>query len=128
MKDLDRKIREAIRAEDADLLEGIDDEPSIFEMLMETMCGRNRWLNVLGGVLTLAFLALAVVCAVKFFGAEQDRDMLMWAAGFIVCIAVVGMLKMWYWMEMQKNALVREIKRLELQIARLAGKVRRVDE
>ena len=65
----------------------------------------------MGGIITLIFLALAVVCAVNFFNAEQDRELLMWAAGFIVCFSAVSMLKVWYWMEMQRNALTREIKR-----------------
>jgi uncharacterized membrane protein YciS (DUF1049 family) len=124
MKDLDKKIREAIRAEDPDLVAGFGEEPSIFELLFDTMRGRHRWLNLLGAIFTLAFLALAIVCAVKFFAADEVRDLLMWAAGFVVCFSSVGMMKIWYWLEMQRNATTREIKRLELQIARLAGKLK----
>jgi hypothetical protein len=65
MKDLDKKIREALRKEDAELLADLDDEPSIFEMLMETCRGRHRWLNALGAFWILVFLVLAVVSAVK---------------------------------------------------------------
>jgi hypothetical protein len=32
------------------------------------------------------------------------------------------MLKMYFWMEMNKNVVLREIKRLELQVARLASR------
>jgi hypothetical protein len=34
----------------------------------------------------------------------------------------VAMLKMYFWMEMNKNMLLREVKRLELQVARLASR------
>jgi hypothetical protein len=34
----------------------------------------------------------------------------------------VAILKIWFWMEMHKNAVLREVKRLELQIARLAAR------
>jgi hypothetical protein len=34
------------------------------------------------------------------------------------------MLKVMYWMELNKNAVTREIKRLELQIARLANRMK----
>ena len=44
MNDLNERIREAIRSEDPDLLEGFDEEPSIFELLFDTMRGRHRWL------------------------------------------------------------------------------------
>ena len=124
MKDLNERIREAIRAEDPDLLEGFDEEPSIFELLFDTMRGRHRWLNLLGAIFTLAFMALAIVCAVKFFAADDVRDLLMWAAGFVVFFTSVALMKIWYWLEMQRNSLTREIKRLELQIARLAGKLK----
>ena len=40
-------------------------------------------------------------------------------------MAAVSMLKLWAWMEIEKNCTVREIKRLELQVARLA---QRLDE
>ncbi len=124
MKDLNEKIREAIRSEDPDLLGGIDEEPSIFELLFDTMRGRHRWLNLLGAIITLVFLGLAVFCAVQFFSTDEVRDLLMWATGFIFCALAVSMMKVWYWLEIQRNSLTREIKRLELQIARLAGKLK----
>jgi hypothetical protein len=34
----------------------------------------------------------------------------------------VAMLKMYFWMEMNKNVTLREMKRLELQVARLASR------
>ena len=34
----------------------------------------------------------------------------------------VAMLKMYFWMEMNKNVTLREVKRLELQIARLVSR------
>ncbi len=124
MNVLDDKIREALQQEDAELFEEVGGEPSIFEMLMETCRGRHRWLNMLGAFWTLVFLVLGVVAAVKFFSAEGTRDIVMWAAACIVCVSAVSMLKIWYFLEMHKNALTREIKRLELQIARLAGRLK----
>ena len=125
MNELDKKIQEALRNDDEELLNGLGGEPSLFEMLSETFRGRHRWLNVLGAFWTLVFFLLAIFAAVNFFRAENTRDLLMWAAGFLFCTTAVAMLKVWYWLEMQKNALLREIKRLELQIARLAGRLKK---
>ncbi|MCH8913966.1 MAG: hypothetical protein IIA33_10425 [Planctomycetes bacterium] len=124
MNELDKKIQEALRAEDAELFKDFSEEPSVFEMLMETCRGRHRWLNILGAFWTLVFLVLGIVAAVKFFSAEGTRDIVMWAAACIVCVSAVSMLKIWYFLEMHKNALTREIKRLELQIARLAARIK----
>ena len=124
MSDLDDKIREALRKEDAELLEDFDEEPSVFEMLMETFRGRHRWLVFLTFFWTLVFMTLGVLSVIKFFGAVELRDMLMWAAASAFFLSGVSMMKVWYWMELNKNALTREIKRLELQIARLAGRIK----
>ncbi|MCH8806187.1 MAG: hypothetical protein IH986_08875 [Planctomycetes bacterium] len=124
MSKLDDKIREALRKEDAELLTEFDEEPSVFEMLLDTCRGRHRWLNALGAFWTLVFLVLGILAAVKFFGAESTRDIVMWAAACILCMSAVSMLKVWYFLEINKNALTREIKRLELQIARLAGRIK----
>ena len=43
-----------------------------------------------------------------------------WAVGFVLSFAVVALLKIWFWMVLNRNAVLREVKRLELQLARLA--------
>lgn len=124
MNELDKKIREALQGEDAEWIKQFDEEPSIFEMLLETFCGRRRWLIFLTLVIILVFFALAIFCAVRFFNAIETREMIMWAGASIFFISGVSMMKVWYWMELNKNALTREIKRLELQIARLANRIK----
>ena len=86
--------------------------------------GRRRVLNVLGVFQRVVFSALFIFSAVKCFGAESTRDIVMWAAACILCMTAISMLKIWYFLEMNRNALTREIKRLELQIARLAGRIK----
>jgi hypothetical protein len=124
MKDLDRKIREALQREDAELAREFESEPSVFATLAETFRGRNRWLNVWGAVWMLVFLGVGVFAGVQFFQAETTRDQLLWATTTMLCTVITAMIKVWYWMEMQRNALTREVKRLELQVAHLAGRLR----
>ena len=96
----------------------------IFEMLLETFRGRHRWLNMVGAALTLVFLAMGTVSVVAFFRAEGTRALVMWAAACVMCMSAVAMLKVWYWLELQRIVVMREIKRVELQIARLAARIR----
>jgi len=124
MQDLDKKIVEALRAEDAELFREAGDEPGVFEMLLDTFRGKRRWLNMLGVVVTLTFLALGIASAVAFFRADATRDLVLWASACILCLSAVAMLKVWYWMELQRIVVMREIKRVELQIARLAARIR----
>ena len=124
MNELDKKIREALRAEDAELVDEFDNEPSMFEMLFETFRGKHRWLVFLSIFWTFVFMVLAVLSVIQFFRAEETRDLLMWAAASALFLSGVSMMKVWFWMELNKNAVTREIKRLELQIARLAGRMK----
>jgi hypothetical protein len=124
MNELDKKIREVLHKEDAELFEGFEAEQSLLEMMVDTFRGRHRWLVAMMAVWSLVFFVLAIVTAVKFFGAETTRDIVMWATACVLCMSAVSMLKLWYFLEMNKNALTREIKRLELQIARLAGRIK----
>ena len=124
MKDLDKKIQEALCEEDAELFEEFSEEPSMYEMVIETFRGRYRWMAMVAVFYCIVFIALFIFAGIKFFNAEAMRDMMMWGALCIVCWFAVFMMKVWYWMELNKNALTREIKRLELQIARLAGRIK----
>ena len=124
MNELNKKIKEALREEDAEIFEEFGSEPSIFEMLMETFRGRQRWLVFLMMFWTIVFLVLTVLSVIRFFRAEELRDLLMWAVASVFLVSGVSMMKVWFWMELNKNAITREIKRLELQIARLAGRIK----
>ena len=124
MNELDKKIKEALRQEDAELFEDLGGEPSVFELVIDTFRGKHWWLTVLTIFWSLVFFVLAILSAIKFFNTDDSRDMMMWALAFIFCMMAVSMMKMWFWMEMNKNAITREIKRLELQIARLAGRIK----
>ncbi|MEZ5960449.1 MAG: DUF6768 family protein [Hyphomonadaceae bacterium] len=50
------------------------------------------------------------------------RETVIWTAGALWAAIAVAMLKMYFWMEMNKNVVLREVKRLELQMARLAAR------
>jgi len=120
MSDIDDRIREALRREDVELLEHYQAEPPLFEMLIETYGGRNRWWNLLAFVFTLAALVMVIVAGYQFFHADGTRAMIAWATCFLWFAIWVAMLKIWFWMEIQRNSLTREIKRLELQVASLS--------
>jgi hypothetical protein len=52
--------------------------------------------------------------------ASDVREVVLWSVAVIFALLSVAMLKMYFFMEMNKNVLLREVKRLELQVARLA--------
>jgi hypothetical protein len=120
MTDLNDRIRAALRADDDEALAELADEPDIFEQVLDTFRGRSRWLVLLSMAMGIVLMAWSILSLVQFFRAEDTQTMIAWALGFVFgLVAVMGM-KIWYWMELQKNAITREIKRLELQVALIA--------
>jgi uncharacterized protein DUF6768 len=122
-EDIDVKIREALRREDAELLEHFRGDAPIQELLLETFRGRNRWLNVLGVLGTILIMVLMTLVAIQFFHAQLVREMIAWATIFLCGFTTIALVKIWFWLELNKSMLTREIKRLELQVATLSRRV-----
>ena len=124
MSDLNDKIREALRNDDDEALAQLAEEPDLFDQVLETFRGRNRALIFLAIAFGVVFMALSVFCLVRFFQTDADavKPMIAWALGFMFCMLAVFGMKVWYWMELQKNAITREVKRLELQVTRLGSR------
>ncbi len=121
-RDLDDLIREALAAEDAEALEGLEDRSAV-ELLTEVFRGRQRLYAIGGVVINLVFVVIGVAAAVAFARAEDTETMLLYAGASALSFAIVITVKIWYWFEMTRLALTREVKRVELQVVQLARKI-----
>jgi hypothetical protein len=101
-----------------------EDEERILERTVAVMRGRMRGWVALNWILTLAWGLVAAWAATAFFGAGTTRDWILYSTAFVVSAIAVSMLKIWFWMEMNRHVHTREIKRLELQVARIAQAIR----
>lgn len=122
MEDLDDAIRKAMREDDGAVFDELG-EQSMREMVLGSFRTRQRWIVAMVIFGTLVMFALSVLCAVMFFRAETDRAAIAWGLGFVFGMNGVGLLKTWYWMELNKNAVMREVKRMELQFARVSARL-----
>jgi hypothetical protein len=123
MNDLERAIRQSLSAEDAELLERV--EPSLRQQVLATFEGRLRWLNVVGWLAGVALFGVGGLMAWRFVYAPTLEEMLRWGAAAALAFAGLALIKVWFWMELQKNAIMREVKRLEVQVASLAAQLAR---
>ena len=124
MNELDRKIREMLPADEAALL-GPPGEPPLWEQMKELFRGRLRWISLLvvvGGVAALVFTIVSIVC---FFRAESEMAMLAWAGGFGLGLIAISFSRLWFWLLLQRNAVLYEVKRVELQLALLSRRLRK---
>ncbi len=115
---IDELIKQALTEEESEMLERLG-EQSVLEQMMSTFQGKMKWIAIYSIIIMLVLFGLSVYCLFEFLNANNTRDMVMWGAGMGMGMMAVGMLKVWHWMQMDKNAILREIKRLELHLATL---------
>lgn len=125
MNDLDDKIRKALSNDDAAMIGAPEDGLRIDQLMLSTLKTRNKFITMIAFLYTFVFMGLAIWCAVRFFDTDVTKELLAWGFGFSVCVLAVSMLKMWFWMEMQRIAITREVKRVELLTARLLQELRK---
>ncbi|MGB5480571.1 MAG: DUF6768 family protein [Eudoraea sp.] len=116
---IDELIKETLSKEEAAFYDELE-EQNLMGKIGEVYKGKLGWLAAIMNVVHLLMFMAFVYCIVQFFNTENTNELIKWAsAGFLSMIAM-GMLKLFVWMQMDKNDILRELKRLELQIATLA--------
>ncbi|SHI55528.1 DUF6768 family protein [Algibacter luteus] len=122
MEDIDKLIKETLTQEEAKFYEELE-EQNVLEMVFGLFKGKNKWIMYLMNFMTLVFFGLFIYCTIQFFHTEITNEMIKWGIGGLVFLLGVSMLKVFAWMQMDKNALLREMKRLELQVSSLSAKI-----
>ena len=74
--------------------------------------------------MNLPTIRATVFCAWRFVTQTDLHSRQLGGAGAALAFLGLGLIKLWFWFELKTNAIVREIKRVELQIASLAAAVR----
>ncbi|WP_034044821.1 DUF6768 family protein [Wocania ichthyoenteri] len=123
MEDIDKLIKETLTQEEAKFYDDLDEQNAL-QMVGGLFKGKNKWLLVMMNIMTLVFFGLFIYCLIQFFNVEETKDLLKWGLGSLVFLLGVSMLKVFAWMQMDKNAILREMKRLELQVSSLYHKIR----
>lgn len=118
MRDIDRLIDEALDTEERDLLHAIGDEQGLAMQLVGLFGGRIGWVSaVMIAALGVIFL-VGAWATWHFFHAGDTLTALRWGLPATVLLLGATMLKLALWPTMHANRLMRELKRIELQIAR----------
>ena len=122
MEEIYLLIKDTLSKEEAAFYDSLE-EQNVFEMIFGLFRGKNAWFLIVSNIMTLVFLGSFVYCLIQFFNVESVEEMIQWGFGSSVFLLGVSMLKLYAWLQMDKNALLREIKRLELQVMSLSGKL-----
>jgi hypothetical protein len=119
MTQFDEALKEALDADDRAFLRELDSERGLFAQIGDTLTGPlGGWAKLVafGSVL----LGIMTVVAVwQMIVADTDRALILWTAAGLAAIFAQGMIKQWFFARMNFIALLRELKRIELRIARI---------
>ena len=119
MTDIDRMIDEALDAEERDLLRSIGEEPGFFSLALGVFSGPSGWMSMVMMFWQIVLFASGVWAAWHFFEAAEPAAQLRWGLPAMLLLIFAGMLKMALIPRMEANRVMRELKRIELQMARM---------
>ncbi len=121
-EEIDELIKETLSKEEAAFYDSLEEQNN-FESILGLFKGKNAWFLIITNIMTILFLGLFVYCCIQFFSADTSKELMKWGFGSIMFLIGMSMLKIYAWLQMDKNAILREMKRLELQVMSLSGKM-----
>lgn len=118
----DERITAALDADDRAFLDSLDDGRGLFTQIGDMLDGpMSGWTRVVFIAPILIGLALAY-CVWQMFVAEGLREIILWATGAIALMIMQGFTKDWLFSRMNMLNILREVKRLQVQVALLTEK------
>lgn len=119
MTAFDDRLKAELDADDEAFLAELDEQRGLFAQIGDTLTGP------LGGWAKLIFAIAFLLAIVMFYAvyrlvvAETDRELLIWGIAFIGLMLMQGFVKQWFFERMNLMTVLRELKRIELRVARM---------
>jgi hypothetical protein len=117
-EDLDRLINEALDADDRAVLGELAEEPGYFAQAMGLFRGKLAWVMWLAYIVNILAVAVAIWGVWKMFQTTDPVMTIRWAVLILASQSIGLFMKSGLGYQMMSNRTLREIKRLELQLAR----------
>ncbi|MBN2132113.1 MAG: hypothetical protein JW741_21610 [Sedimentisphaerales bacterium] len=99
-------------------------ENGVLSMIRDFYSRKMLSIIILVWFWAILFVAGAIYCGVQFAHADETKSQIMYASLFVVFVEGIALMKIFAWQMIVKNALNREIKRLELRIAALGDTIK----
>ena len=122
MSDKDELITAALNEDDKEFLASLDSDRGLFQQIGDS------WKGPLGGWAKFAFF-LAVIFGISLMAiiwqVAHTRDPVehtLWAIAALAVLVIQGFLKEWMFNRMNMLTILREVKRLQVQVAMLSEK------
>ncbi|TMM48842.1 DUF6768 family protein [Qipengyuania marisflavi] len=121
MTDFDTRISEGLGADDQAFLASLESDRGLYRQIGDSLTGP------LGGWAKMAFVLSFVIglglvySAWQVFTVADTAAIIRWAAVTLALLIMQGFLKQWMFSRMNMLSILREVKRLQLQLAMRPG-------
>ncbi|PQJ81769.1 DUF6768 family protein [Polaribacter glomeratus] len=124
IEEIDKLIKETLSEEEAKFYKGLEEQP-IFDMIKGLFTGKNKWILYVMNFMTVFFFAIFIYCIIQISNTEETNELIRWGIYCFIALIAMSMLKMFAWMQMDKNAIIRELKRLEILVSSLSSRIKK---
>lgn len=121
-EDIDKLIEESLNKDEAKFYHELEEE-GLFKQWGGLYTGKLKGWAILITIVQLIFTVATFYFGYQFFTASETGELFRLGGIFFIIFSATSMLKLWHWMQMDKNSILLEMKRLEFQVAVLTDKV-----
>ncbi|MFT6285193.1 MAG: heme/copper-type cytochrome/quinol oxidase subunit 3 [Arenicella sp.] len=119
MKNINQTILEALQ-DDKAAHEFSEEQANALQLIGQSFKGTFRLTFVVVVSLQLIFAGLAIYCAYHLVNELDIGLKINWLAGTLSTVVAFAIARIWFFMELNRLSVIREVKRVELQISLLA--------
>lgn len=117
MNRLDRMIEEALDAEDREIFAQYG-ERGMFGEIAGLFSGKFGPWNMLTAIVQVIMFVGALYAGRQFIAVDDLPGLIRWGALAGLLVVAMSVIKLMQWQQVQTNRVIREVKRVELQLAR----------
>ncbi|MBU3001891.1 DUF6768 family protein [Paraglaciecola arctica] len=119
MTNINQKILDALK-EDKAANEFSEEQANALQLIMQSFKGTFRLTFIVVVTLQLICAGLAFFCAYQLVNEVEIGTKINWLAGTLSAVVAFAIARIWFFMELNRLSIIREIKRVELQVSLLA--------
>ena len=121
---IDEKIKQELENTSPELDEILVDDEGLFSRMSGSFRGGMKHWIILIYLMTVIVGTAFIWTGYRFYIASELQDQIFWGICFITALNMQGFLKQFLFMESNRNSIMREVKRVEVAVARLSAKIK----
>lgn len=119
MSDLNKKILQALK-NDIAANEFSEEQANTLQLMKQSFQGTFKISFIAIVIIQFIFAGLAVYSGYQMIGEVEIGLKINWLAGTLLAIIALAVARLWFFMELNRLSIIREVKRVELQVSLLA--------